>query len=360
MTNQRHVNILKQGVEVWNTWRIKHYYTTPDLSGAYFSKVDLRGAYLVRTNLRETDFSGANLNWADLSEADLSGADLSGADLNKVDLSKAILSKTTLCGTDLSKSDLSETDLSGANLRGANLRETDLISTNFTNANLTGCDIFGISAWNVNLEGAIQRDLGITNYNEPKITVDNLEVAQFIYLLLNNQKIRDVINTITSKVVLIFGRFTKERKSVLDALRNELRNHNFSPVVFDFEPSKKRDLTETISILAHLSRFIIADLTDAQSISQELERIVPHLPSVPIQPILAIDATEYALFESYKAYPWVLPIYRYQNIDTLLASIKEHIIIPVEKKEQEKDEKKVLKEENRRLREEIEKLRGGK
>jgi hypothetical protein len=30
--------------------------------------------------------------------------------------------------------------------------------------------------------------------------------------MLNNQKVRDVIDTITSKAVLILGRFTDERK----------------------------------------------------------------------------------------------------------------------------------------------------
>jgi hypothetical protein len=54
--------------------------------------------------------------------------------------------------------------------------------------------------------------------SEPEITVDNIEIAQFIYLMLNNQKVRDVIDTITSKVVLI-RRFTADRKAVLDALR---------------------------------------------------------------------------------------------------------------------------------------------
>ena len=65
-----------------------------------------------------------------------------------------------------------------------------LVETNLENANLTGCHIYGISAWNLKLEGAQQKDLIITNKNEPVITVDNLEVAQFIYLLLHNQKIR--------------------------------------------------------------------------------------------------------------------------------------------------------------------------
>jgi hypothetical protein len=36
-------------------------------------------------------------------------------------------------------------------------------------------------------------------------------------------RIREVIETITSKVVLILGRFTSERKAVLDALRAALR-----------------------------------------------------------------------------------------------------------------------------------------
>jgi hypothetical protein len=102
-------------------------------------------------------------------------------------------------------------------------------------ADLTGCRIHGVSAWGVKLEGAKQQNLVITPPIEPAITVDNIEVAQFIYLMLNNQKVRDVIDTITSKAVLILGRFTDERKKVLDALREELRKHNYLPILFDFE-----------------------------------------------------------------------------------------------------------------------------
>ncbi len=67
------------------------------------------------------------------------------------------------------------------------------------------------------MEGAKQSNLLITNplADEPVVTVDNLGVAQFICLLLNNAKVRDVINTITTKVVLILGRFTPERKALL-------------------------------------------------------------------------------------------------------------------------------------------------
>jgi hypothetical protein len=73
-------------------------------------------------------------------------------------------------------------------------------------ASLTDCKVFGISAWGlIGSEKAEQSNLVITPDGEPEITVDHLEVAQFIYLLLNIEKIRDVIDTITSKVVLILG-----------------------------------------------------------------------------------------------------------------------------------------------------------
>jgi hypothetical protein len=62
--------------------------------------------------------------------------------------------------------------------------------------------------------------------------------------MLQNQKVRDVIDTITSKVVLILGRFTDERKAVLDGLREELRKRNYLPILFDFSVPATRDITE--------------------------------------------------------------------------------------------------------------------
>lgn len=209
-----------------------------------------------------------------------------------------------------------------------------LVRTNLKEANLTGCSIYGISAWGVELEGASQSNLVITPPDEPAITVDNLEVAQFIYLLLNNQKIREVIDTITSKVVLILGRFTEQRKQVLDAIRDELRRRGYLPILFDFDRLASRDTVETISTLAHMSRFVIADLTDARSVLQELQRIVPALPSVPVQPILLASAPEYGMLDHIRNYPWVLETYQYQSPEALLTSI-ETIITPAEAKAKE-------------------------
>jgi len=170
---------------------------------------------------------------------------------------------------------------------------------NLTKAILTNCFIYGISAWEIQLQGEIQFNLVITPPDQPTITVDNLKIAQFIYLLLNNTEIRDIIDTITSKVVLILGHFMPARKAILDTLRDELRKYDFLPVLFDFEKPHSRDFTETLRTLAHLSRFIVADLADPSSIPQEIQASVPGL-EVPVRPILLEAKREYSMFVDFR------------------------------------------------------------
>lgn len=240
--------------------------------------------------------------------------------VREVNLSWVNLSGASLCGADLSSADLSR-----ANLRGAQMESSILVNTCLAQANLTGARIYGVSAWNTRLEGAIQKDLVITNDGQPEITVDNLEVAQFIYLLLNNEKIRDVIDTISKKVVLILGRFTPERKAVLDRLRDELRHRDFSPVVFDFKKPDKRDFTETVKTLAHLSRFVIADLTEAKSVPQELTATVPDL-AIPFLPIVDEQHGPWGMFHDFYKYEWVLKEYRYKSLEALVDALDRTLI----------------------------------
>jgi uncharacterized protein YjbI with pentapeptide repeats len=346
--------------------------TSADLSDARLKDANLRAAILPaarlqRTLLESVNFDGANLHAADLTKADLTfgyfrGTDLTRANLTGATLHEAVVSHADLrgaclaaveaIGADFAWSNLSDlnlrgvymhranfmrANLSGADLTGAVLSCAILIEANLQRATLTGCSVYGISAWNVNLSGAEQSNLVITpsDRDEPVVTVDNLEVAQFIYLLLNNDRIRSVINTITSKVVLILGRFTPERKAVLDSIRGELRKRDYLPVLFDFAKPVRRDLTETISTLAHMARFIVADITDARSIPQELERIVPGLPSVPVQPLLLACQHEYGMFEHFRRYPWVLEPVLYDNQRELLVDLATRVIGPAEAKVRE-------------------------
>ena len=336
MANADHFEILKQGVDRWNKWRDGNPDVNPDLSRIELpADLLLAGAYLNLVDFRDAKLNGAILYGAKLYQADLSGADLTGATLDYTFLAQAKMVHTKLVGAQLLTATLIDTDLSEADLSNANLQYAQLVGTRLRNARLRKCHVYGTSVWGVETSGADQTDLLITRRDEPAITVDNLEVAQFIYLLLNNKNIRHVIDTITSKVVLILGRFTPERKAVLDAIRDELRKRDYLPVLFDFEKSSSRDITETVSTLAHMAKFVIADITDARSIPQELMAIVPTLPSVPVQPLLLASQREYGMFEHFKRYPWVLEPYLYDDQDGLLAAITEKVIGPAEAKAKE-------------------------
>jgi uncharacterized protein YjbI with pentapeptide repeats len=231
-------------------------------------------------------------------------------DLTGTNLSKANLTKANLAWINLIKKDLHE-----ANLTEADLSYTILVDTDFHKADLTGCRIHGIAAWNVNLEETIQRNLVITHQDEPTVTVDDLEVAQFIYLLLNNQKVRNVLQTITSKVVLLLGRFTEDRKAVLDRLRDELRKLNLSPVLFDFDPSSNLDISDTVTLLARMARFVIADLTDPRSVQQELTLIAPQV-MVAIRPIILAGQQPWSMFGDLRRRSHgLLPVHEYRDIE---------------------------------------------
>lgn len=163
MANDEHVALLKQGVEAWNAWRDENPGIRPDLS--------------------EADLSKANLSYANLR-----GANLRGADLTKANLSKA-------------------------NLAGASLVRARLSATT-----MTGARIYGTSVWDIETNDKTkQTGLIITPEGQSDIMVDDLEVAQFIYLLLNREKIRNVIDAVTRRGVLILGRFGDRGLALLQA-----------------------------------------------------------------------------------------------------------------------------------------------
>ena len=373
MTNPKYVELLKLRVSDWNKWREYSYAIKANLSGA-----DLRRANLSEVNLSEADLSGADLSGANLHEADLSETDLTGASLTGANLRRAYLRRTNfrganlrganlrranLRGADLSGADLSGADLSGANLRevnlrvanlkGANLRGADLneadligsslIDTTLFGTDLSGCSIYGSCIWNTRTdENTLQKSLVITKKNEPIISVDNLEVAQFIDLMLHNQKIKAVINSVTSKLVLILGSFTPERKTVLDALREELRNHHFTPILYDFNQPDNLNFIETVSTLAHMARFIIADFTDSGIISKEAQRVIldASIPFVPI--FLKGSGFEPATLDnSRKGKTTLIKAFSYEDTNHMIENLYEKIIKPAETKAEKLGKKRL-------------------
>ena len=185
MANLKHMDIIKRGVDSWNTWRVNNSHILPSLSDAglhmaylnkaNLSKADLSDAGLRLADLIEANLKGADLYWANLSEANLrkanlekanlqganvTGSNLEDANLSKADLSQANVSRAVMKNAILVNTNLSGADLSGADLSGANLKKANLVGTNLTNVNLEGADltdaIIGATLFgNVNLSNTI-------------------------------------------------------------------------------------------------------------------------------------------------------------------------------------------------------------
>jgi uncharacterized protein YjbI with pentapeptide repeats len=326
--------------------------TAATLDGTELYGADLTGANLSAAYLSETNLSWADLTGADLSEASLDGANLSEANLHGANIRKAFLKEADLTaayvsnasligadltGADLSGANLSEANLSRANLAGANLSEANLsgaslVDADITNADLTGCRIYGVSAWGLKLsDETSQRNLIITRTGEPEITVDNIEVAQFVYLLLHNEKIRDVIDTVGKKGVLLLGRFTEGRIAVLERLRAELRERGYLPIVFNFDKPETKDFTETVRLLAGLSHFVIADVTNPKSAPLELQATVPEI-MVPFLPIIEEGEKPFSMLGDLwiKHRDWVFEPLHYSSLDALVGALDQEIIGPAE------------------------------
>ena len=189
MPNEKHFEIITQGVEGWNQWREDNPEIEPDLSDVDLSGLKLNNANLSDTDLRRsilknTDFRGANLVRADLraasiskasfnlaklreanfSEAYLRESDLSEADLKRAYFIRADLVRVDLCDTDLTIADfrwayLIATDLRRANLTRADLRWAHLSESNLSEANLSKANLIKASIIKTNLHHCDLKDV---------------------------------------------------------------------------------------------------------------------------------------------------------------------------------------------------------
>ncbi len=341
MANQEQLEILKQGVDAWNKWRRENEAISIDLSRIDFEKANLDGVNFRSASVYKSNFCEASLMEADMNRADLYGTNLHKANLYHASVQRAKLSHADLSNADLrmarfNKTDFSKANLQGANLSGAVLEQAQFIDANLIDADLSNCFVYGVSAWNVDLKGTVQNNLVITKRDRPQITVDDLEIAQFIFLVLDNRKLQNVINSLSSKGVLILGRFTlPERKAVLDSLREKLKEFNLLPIVFDFDRPIDKDFTETIKTLAGLCYFVIADVTNPKSSPLELQATVPDY-QIPFVPIIQEGESPFAMMvDLQKKYNWVLSPVSYDSEATLMRVLKPLIIDPAMKKRQE-------------------------
>ena len=372
MANPEHLRILEQDPQGWNAWRSANPAVDPDVSDSglsnksfpremnfrfvNFSGCNLTSAYvpraeffmadLRRANLTEIDairasfhnckasnsnFTSGILYYSDFSSADLSHAKLVRARLNNAEFWATDLSHAHLTDANLQWADLMDANLSFARLVRTNLMLSSLMRVNLRSAVLSECAVHGASVWRAEVDEFTQQtELIITDPSEPPLRVDDLEVAQFIYLLMNYRKLRNAVDSITKKGVLLLGRFADGGLLVLQAIANELRGLGYLPFIFDFDRPADRNITETVQTLVGISRFVVVDLS-GPSVPQELYATVPHF-KIPFVPLLEKARKKYAIADDILEYPWVVkPILRFDSIEQLRARVATKMVAPAER-----------------------------
>jgi uncharacterized protein YjbI with pentapeptide repeats len=356
MSNLTHLSILKQGVKFWNEWRIDNPTIMPDLTELYFDG-DLRGVNFRNTNLSKSHLTHVKLSNADCHGANFSGTDLTGADLSGTEFSysnltgamigddaipqvktiansasfyKANLTNASLFRVECDKTDFRYADLTKATLINVSLTGSLFVGTILEESIIEYSNVYGISVWDTIGIPASQKGLSVSpsHYN---IRVDDLKMAQFINLIVQNEQLHDVINTTGGKCVLVLGRFTDGRKIILEEIRKKLQQLGFVPIIFDFDTPENRDFTEMVKILTGLSKFIIADITNPRSSPLELQATIPDF-MIPFVPIIHEGEEPFPMFKNLrqKYSEWVLDVLKYDSIGSLIAVFEKALIKPAQ------------------------------
>jgi hypothetical protein len=313
-----HLERLRRDVADWNQWRARHQEILPDLAEVDLSHLSLRGADLHAANLSRARLCGADLSGANLSAANLFKANLQGAILEGANLSGALLWSANLGDAVLCSANASEAMLSRANLSGADLRRARLDRAHLYEADLSDCLVDGLAVCDAELEQSQQANLHFIE-DGAVMTIDDLEMAQFIYLTQHSHILERC-----GRLVLIAGAF-RERMGLLATLKEALAASHYVPLSFDLAQSYG---IERLLTLTRLARFLLLDVTDLLFLPVSVQRLIRQ--KVPIQPLIDVSEERTCRCREIAPSPWVLPTYRYRGLAHLHDSVQERIIAPVE------------------------------
>jgi uncharacterized protein YjbI with pentapeptide repeats len=318
-----------------------------NLSNANVQYSDLHRTKFVGSTMRKTTFNHSLVQLADLSQCDLSGSRMCGVDLNVSEFVGTNLTDVDLAGAYIRDalfrfSTLRRTFFKTAQLEGCQFLDCDLTAANLELANLVGVrvdnsildnvEVYGSSVWDLTGEPRSSRSVTISGPDRSRIEVDDIRVAQFIHLISTNSNLRRVIEATSTTAVLILGRFSADGLATINAIREELRRNGLVPIVFDFDGPDTRNVSETIRLLAQLCRFVIADLTEARSVQQELTLIAP-VTRVPIAPVIRRGHAIWSMFtDLVQMYHWVLSPVEFDEPTALAEMLQSLILQPIDSK----------------------------
>jgi len=256
------------------------------------NKLDMRGMHFYGTRIHSAFAEGLNL----------SGSRFIDAEIEEGDFSRADFSNCTFKNTRFNKTIFTQACFSGATFINCNLNRVNLVEAQFDVKEITETVVYGISAWDISLSDDSKQSKLIIEKSyelysdfiargELPLMVDDIELAQFVYYLSNHKKMRDTINVLNHRGVLLLGQFREGGLERLYKLRQWLQERGYMPMIFDFTRPDSLSTNETIVTMAGLSKFVLADLA-GPSVPAELTEIFSSIK----RPLLAFGKHPYALF----------------------------------------------------------------
>ena len=302
--------IILQGASAWNEWQKENKGSVHFAGPIWYDSPDSQGRQIKGRN--RFDFSGLHLTNASIHNAFAEGLNIRGSKIidchfEEGDFSRADFSNTEFVNTRFNKTILTDANFDGASFINCNLNRVNLTNANFCLKEIRETVVYGVSAWDLKtcdemkqsrliIERTYELYSDIIASGKIPLMADNIELAQFIYYLSNHKKMRDVLNILNAKGILLLGQFREGGLERLYKLHDWLKEKNYMPMIFDFDRPVSMDYTETVITMAGLSKIIIADLSGG-SVPQELHATLTNFQ----KPIIAYSRTgAYSMFKDLK------------------------------------------------------------
>ena len=304
MNNDDPAKILMKGSKVWNAWRKNNLIPISFAKPFWYNCPGPGGKQLKGIN--QLNFSQMNFFNISIYNAYAEGLDLRNSTFIDTHFEEGDFSRTNFSGATFHNTKFNKTILTGANFDGAtfvncNLNRVNLVEASFRVQEITETVVYGISAWDLQtsddmkqsklvIEKTYELYSDIIRQGKVPMMVDNIELAQFIHYLSNHKKMRDTLNILNDKGVLLLGQFRNGGLERLYSIREWFHQKGYMAMIFDFTRPDYLSLTDTIVTMAGLSKFIVADLS-GPSVPAELNTILSQIK----KPVLAFG-NPYSLF----------------------------------------------------------------
>jgi len=156
----KHIDILKKGVDVWNQWRLDNPELKPYLSFVTLLTMELKGINFKDAHFRNTNFI----------KIDLTGADFRGATLKNTIFTNTVINNADLRGTDFRFSEFKNIKIKKTQLNNAHFFKIsglpDIIEKGLTNGFFSQARLIeNIKNGFLNLQGVYLRNASLCNSN---------------------------------------------------------------------------------------------------------------------------------------------------------------------------------------------------